>query len=69
MTSNQLTTQSTFNGSINTTGIITAGQFVGDGSGLTGVTATGSGYTETTSGSEKIWTFTTTPGGNITFSK
>ena len=31
------------NDNINTTGIITASQFSGDGSGLTGITATGSG--------------------------
>jgi len=31
------------NGSVNTTGIITASSFVGDGSGLTGITASGSG--------------------------
>ena len=30
--------------------------------------ATGSGFTETTDGSDKIWTFTNTSGGTITFS-
>ena len=56
-------------------GVSDAGASGAGGSGIviirgpSDVTATGSGYTETTSGSEKIWTFTTTPGGNITFSK